>query len=279
LTNPAEGWEAIPMDGGGLTAVGMISWSAGIHTYGGIGVIQTDAVGDTLWTHIEGNTDDAQLGLYDSGRSLDIIGADQFIITGTDLMNNGDADLILMKVDTGGGVPSTEWSVRFDSSLWHEFGNCVEVTDDGGFIVCGYSLNPSEDFGPDADLLVIKTDNAGVKEWDYIFTGPSEDYGHSLVQTADGGYLIVGNTDSPYNDRALPAANLLLIKLAADGSEEWVENFGFIYSGETGFAIDTTADGGFIVCGSRYDVGGDSDFLLLKLDEDGNINGNSPPEH
>jgi hypothetical protein len=46
------------------------------------------------------------------------------------------------------------------------------------------------------DVWVVKTDASGNKAWDLALGGTSDDLGYSVQQTQDGGYVVVGSTES-----------------------------------------------------------------------------------
>ena len=132
--------------------------------------------------------------------------------------------------------PDTLWTKTF--SLGHSIGRSVQQASDGGYIITGQAYNNRND---NSDIWLIKTDSDGNEEWNQNFGGSNNDYGYSLQQTTDGGYIILGT---------------LLIKTDSDGNEEWEKNIG-------GKSIQQTTDGGYII------IGGAPDIELLKTDTNG----------
>ena len=104
-----------------------------------------------------------------------------------------------------------------------------------------------------------------------IFGGNDFDNGNLVKQTNDGGYIIVGESRST----DFGETGVCLLKIDSNGDEEWMQIFGFEWSGNTnigvGHSVIQTDDGGFIVTGAtttRY-YNFNHDLLLLKVTSDG----------
>jgi len=103
-------------------------------------------------------------------------------------------------------------------------------------------------------------------EWGGTFGGSSLDFGEVVRQTADGGYIIAGATDS----YGAGLRDVYLVKTDASGNKEWGKTFGgggwdFAYS------VEPTTDGGYIIAGTTGSYGaGSYDVYLIKTDASGN---------
>jgi Secretion system C-terminal sorting domain len=157
--------------------------------------------------------------------------------------------------------PDTLWT-----RLWSDEGTdlirSVEQTEDEGFIFTGRTAISDND---EPDLLIIKTDSNGEEEWNQVYRGETEDEGRCVVQTDDGGYIVIGQT----NSMGAGEYDIWLIKLDSQGEEEWNQTYGGTDI-DKGRSIIQTDDGGYIFVGLTYSIGsGSSDAWLIKTDADG----------
>ena len=151
------------------------------------------------------------------------------------------------------------WEQTYDIN--NETGYSVDQTQDGGFIITGFTnsgLSPN-------DVLLIKTDINGNELWTKTFGGTEGDIGRFVQQTNDGGYIITGSTDSSVTGGIV----VYLIKTDGNGNEVWSQTYGGTYN-SLGYSVQQTSDGGYIITGEIYN-GIDSDVYLIKTDDQGNI--------
>ena len=220
-------------------------------------LIKTNANGDTLWTKAYGGNS------WDQGRDIRQTTDGGYIIVGTTYSYGqvGD-DVHLVKIDSIGNVLWTKtYGENINGSGWDK-GNAVRQTTDGGYIITGETYN----FGAGLyDIHLIKTNSVGDTLWTSTYGGISQDYGKSVQQTTDGGYIIVGYTISfPVTNR-----NVYLVKTDSVGGLLWSKTYGGS-SWDYGESVQQTTDGGYIIGGHTLNSGGGSwDIYLIKTDNNG----------
>lgn len=159
--------------------------------------------------------------------------------------------------------PDLEWNMTFGGPL-EDGGLSVQQTEDGGYIVTGYTKS----FGMgDYDVYLIKTNSSGNMIWNKTFGGPDSDMGFSVQQCDDGGFIIAGGTHS----FGAGESDVYLIRTDPYGNEIWNKTFGGT-KGDAGRFVQITSDGGYIISGSSQLSGEHSgDFLLIRTDADGKL--------
>ena len=215
-------------------------------------LIKTDSQGQVEWS----KTFDESNSEY--GSSVQQTEDGGYIIAGT-RRADGSSYALLIKTDSQG---QEEWSKTFEISDM-EWGATVQQTSDGGYILTG----PHDSDGTgNRDVWLIKTYSHGNMKWNQTFDESNSDYGRSVQQTSDGGYIITGKKYSSTNYDN----DVLLIKTDPQGNKEWSRTFGDS-NGEIGNSVQQTSDGGYIITGfKQYSDGfSGSDLLLIKTDLEG----------
>jgi uncharacterized delta-60 repeat protein len=171
----------------------------------------------------------------------------------------GNDGFWVAKLDSTGSV---EWQKSYGGS--NDMATSVQQTPDGGYIVVGStSSNGAGGF----DFWVLKLNSNGLVEWQKTYGGSGDDYASSVQETADGGYVVAGSTDS----FGAGLSDAWVLKLSSVGSVVWQKTYGG--SGEdNASSVQQTLDGGYIVAGSTTSFGaGSRDIWILKLDATGSV--------
>ena len=143
-----------------------------------------------------------------------------------------------------------------------DYGFSVDTTNDGGYILAGFSTSYGNG---NWDAWIVKTDKNGNGLWNRSYGTPKRESAWQIMQTNNSGYIILGE-HSPDNQKG----NILLIQ---------TDSLGYIlnetsYGGEENDGarqIIKTSDGGFAIIGYTYSfTAGGRDIWLIKTDSNGN---------
>jgi hypothetical protein len=205
-----------------------------------------------------------------------------YVIAGSTDSKDGD-----VKGQTGA---SNAWIVKLDGAgtkVWqqalggtHKFdrdgASAVITSLDGGYVILGRTYRNADEYGSfgNNDILVAKFDADGGLIWRKAIGGSGIEHAETIVQSADGGYVIAGNAgkgDDNSDDSSL------LIKLDKDGNVVWQKTVAVTVLGAPQDMI-AISDGGFLITGLTLDPNlddgeapDDPDVLVTKIDSNGNI--------
>jgi len=238
----------------------MAGWTSSFGA-GGLDVwlVKTDADGNVQWNKTYGGTGDdtytvSIVQTNDGGYAM---------ASTTNSFGAGQRDFWLIKVDALGIM---QWNHTYGGSNT-DFARALVQTSDGGYTIAGITAS----YGAgNQDFWLVRTDSAGVMQWNKTYGGASIDSSTSMVQTSDGGYAIAGNTYS----FGAGDMDFWLVKTDAAGNMQWSKTYGTAY-GETVYSLTQTFDGGYALAGSiHYGNSYAKDFWLVKADAGGNMQWN-----
>jgi len=256
IGGPKDDWgrSLIQTSDGGYAIAGFTSsFGAG---QADVYLVKLDANGNLQWTKTIGGPES------EGGYSLIQTSDGGYAIAGyTASFGAGQLDVYVVKLDANGNL---QWTNTIGGPKGEE-GHSLIQTSDGGYAIAG----KTNSFGAgDYDVYVVKLDANGNLQWTKTIGGENEDWGSSLIQTADGGYAIAGYTVFL---GAEPPFNVYFVKLDANGNLQWTKTIGGPHF-DVGNSLIQTADGGYAIAGTTGSFGaGNGDVYVVKLDAKGNL--------
>jgi len=198
---------------------------------------------DTLWTRTYGSSSDETA--YCVQQTMD----GGYISTGW-----GWGGFRVVKLDSLGAI---QWTHNYNPYAGG-VGESARQTSDGGYIVAGYASYPVGG----SDVFLVKLSSGGSTQWTNVFGGTGSQYGNSIYQTSDGGYIIGGRT-------YVNGQDIYLAKTDSRGDTLWTRIIGGSED-EVAYSVQQTTDGGYILGGYTESFGaGGYDYFLMKTDSVG----------
>lgn len=197
---------------------------------------------------------------YDTGYDVVQLEDGDFIVTGrTYMRHTGSKDILLMRTDSEG---KQRW-VKTYGGVFEDEGYSVAPTQDGGFIITGYTESYSAGF---YDIYLIKTDAQGNQQWSKSLGGEGYDYGQEVIECENGDFVVVG-----YSQYSIGGSWFATVhRTDPSGNPIWSKDFIERSERNFGTSIRELDDGGFIVTGS-IDVAseGSSALWMFKIPANG----------
>ncbi|MBL0341470.1 MAG: hypothetical protein IPP71_11320 [Bacteroidetes bacterium] len=262
---------------GGLACVG---WSlsndgdvSGLHGFRDTWLVKLSSGGVIQWQKMLGGLNDERgytvVQTTDLGYMVSSVSSST---SGDVTANNGLLDYWIAKTDNLGNI---QWQKNYGGSGIESNRGTIQ-TSDGGYLINGYTESSNIDitnFQGVQDVWLVKTDNLGVIQWQKTFGGNATDRSGFVTQTADGGYLFSGNTNSTTGDVSFfqgGASDYWLVKISSTGTIEWEKTMGGT-GGDFGGSV-VLLNNGYLMMGSTDSNNGDvtgnkgsSDLWMVKL--------------
>jgi hypothetical protein len=207
-------------------------------------LVKTDSVGELEWNRTFSSA---------AGFAIRLTADGGYVLAGSRFR-----DAWLAKTDISGEI---EWET-FSGSRGFALVS-LELTRDGGYVAAGLSRAPSRS----GEMFLLKIDSSGAIEWERDFGGESCDEAVTFRPLSDGGFVILGNTQS----FGPGPRNIQLIRTDETGQALWERTFGAAETWLYARDVELATDGGFLVAGLVTWSAAEErrDTCLLKVDGSG----------
>ena len=165
-------------------------------------VLKLDAMGNKIWDKTFGKSSS-----YEVAQSV-VASNGGYVITGyTNSKGAGKTDVWILKLDSKG-------KIIFDKTFGGRQNDkpfSIFPAKDGGYVIAGYTNSKG---AGKADAWIFKLDATGQKIWDKTFGGSAIDEIYAVIETADGGYVLAGYT----NSKGAGSYDVWVLKIDKDGN-------------------------------------------------------------
>lgn len=239
-----------------------------------------NAEGNLLWSKTYGGSED------DLGYSVIENTDGTLVIAGYSKSSDGEVpsnlgmhDFFIFKTDSEGNLI---W-VKSHGFLSHDHAHKIINTLDGGYFVVGYvdyagigKSNKGVLHGV-GEFYGIKLDANGNKLWDKYFGGTQNDRVFDVVQANDGGYVMVGyseSSDFDVNDNH-GSYDYWVVKINTNGDLVWKKSYGGSELDQA-YGIAKNLNNTYLITGTSNSMDGDissnkgaNDVWIINIDDNG----------
>ena len=236
-------------------------------------VVKYNSSGTHQWTKQLGTDryDEARGVATDSSGNVYVTGYTEGGLDGN--TNLGKADLFVVKYNSSG---TKQWANQLGT--WDtDFANGVATDSSGNVYVTGStyrSLDGNTSAG-NADLIVVKYNSSGTKQWTKQLGSSSDDYANDVVTDSSGNAYVTGTTYGGLDGNTSAGnADLFVVKYNSSGTKQWTKQLG-TSSTDTANGVTTDSSGNVYVAGGTYGgldgntSAGVNDLFIVKYNSSG----------
>lgn len=252
-------------------------------------IVATAADGHVLWDQTYGGTSSEEL------TSLVPTEDDGFVLGGTSTSPvsgtktaplHGGPDFWLTRIDSEG---NPRWDRSFGGPDIDRLAQVLPLSD-GGFLLTGYSDsdvggNKTEPSRGGSDGWLVRISSTGELLWERAYGGTGTDTLDAAFELPEGGFLVVGDSDSPpggdKDDGSHGLGDIWILRLDREGQKLWDRTYG---GSNVEYAHDVIGlpDGGAVVLATSLSGisgnkispsrggGATADAYVIRLDDQGN---------
>lgn len=222
-------------------------------------VLKIDASGDTVWTRSFGGA------VADWGESVRELADGSYGVSGTTGSFNTTRDAYLLKVGRDGTLL---WSFNYGSSNAYreDYGTDMVALADTGMVATGWRTD--QDHGDPCQAAFLRVFADGARQSYRKYSDPYIEYGSSISETADNGFIFCGFAKNSFTHRN----DLFLVKRVQGSGWVWEQTLGGPGS-DWGCSIVELEPGLFLVAGYTESWGSGSfdGWLLMMRDEEAGV--------
>ncbi len=251
-------------------------------------VLKLSKEGAVIWNKIYGGEDDElATGITrtnDGGYAISGYSRSDNCFVGS---NGGFHDFWILKIDANG---NEVWCQNYGYPGSDQATAIFETQENDLFVTGFLDVTASEGEGNEGrgnngtlhgvgEYWSIKTNSSGDFDWKRYFGGSNNDRSYDAIQTNDGGFMVIGASESDDFDiiDSKGSYDFWAVKINADGALQWTKSFGGSEI-DVAYSITPTPDGNFLIAGDTrsFDMdvtenNGNADMWLIKINPNGNI--------
>jgi hypothetical protein len=224
------------------------------HGAGGIWLVRTDPLGDTLWTKMRAP--------FASPRCAVLTASGGVVIAGNLYTLNDTTRAFVLCTDS---VGDSVWTRTYFAGPGRSYGTAICRAGHNGYLIVGQQL-----VGPKCHALIVRTDSVGQTLWTRVYQANDDDVEDpkAVASCADGGFIIAGSFRPPST-----ISQGLAIRIDEQGDSLWLRKYGSGgLNGNWFSSVVATPGGSFMGAGSTDSYGaGGIDFWLVRFASDGSM--------